>query len=97
MGIFENAFGRKKVQDTSKEAYENNEERFVTLGDRIVNHLKSVGIIMTRAELAEALAIPTATMSGRINDLLKKGRVIEEPGRFTCGVTGNRVRGVSAA
>lgn len=89
-------FGRR-TQQTSVDAFEANRDNFKTLGDMIVAYLSHTKTVHTRAELAKALNIPTATMSGRIRDLLDHGRIVEEPGRYTCGVTGNSVRGVSAA
>lgn len=85
------------VTDTSRAAFHDNVDNFETMEDRIVNYLGVHPQIHTRHELAAALRIATSTMSGRINALLRNGRVIEEPGRYTCKVTGRRVRGVSAA
>jgi predicted ArsR family transcriptional regulator len=67
------------------------------MSDRIVAFLQMKQTSHTRAELADALDIPTATMSGRINALVMNGRVLAEPGRFTCRITGNSVGAVSAA
>ncbi len=85
------------VQQTSIDAYNDNAEHFATLGDRILAYMGSHRETRTRAEIADKLRIPTATMSGRIRELLNKGTLIEEPGRFTCRVTKNSVRGVSIA
>ena len=85
------------VQATSIAAYHDNADAFGTMGDRIMAFMRSHGETRTRAEIANQLDIPTATMSGRVHDLLGKGLLVEEPGKFECGVTGNMVRGVSAA
>lgn len=50
----------------------------------------------SRAEIAKALGIPTATMSGRVNALVKAGRVVESYS-VVCGVTGNLVGGIRVA
>lgn len=83
------------VQATSIAAYKDNADAFETMGDRIVAFMNGHKETRTRAEIAAALDVPTATMSGRVNDLLKRGRLIEEPGKFRCGITKNMVRGVS--
>lgn len=67
------------------------------MGDRIMAYMHSHNETRTRAEIASALGISTATMSGRINTLVKAKRLVEEPGRFQCSITKNMVRGVSAA
>ena len=81
------------VKDTSRAAHEANEPVFKTMNDRILHNMRH-GLTRTRAEIAAALDISTSTMSGRINDLLQTGKLVEADGRFTCAVTGNRVRGV---
>lgn len=85
------------VQATSMDAFNTNKTEFASMGERILAFMQTHHETRTRAEIAQALSIPTATMSGRVNALIKKGRLIEEPGRFKCSVTGNMVRGVSAA
>lgn len=102
MGIMSNPFRRAQpdyepgVRDTSVEAFEANQPRFRTMGDRILHHMRDGGIY-TRGELARDLNISTSTMSGRVNELLRRGKLREVPDRVLCSITGNRVRGLIAA
>lgn len=99
MGALTNYFKRSPaaVQDTSKDALVQNEQRFISIETQIVDYLALAGGIHTRAEIAKELDLATATCSGRVNALLKGGKIVEEPGRYPCSVTGNMVRGVSIA
>lgn len=96
MGMIDYHPRRKRaVQDTSKEAYADTAAERETLADRIVAHIIKEGGIFTRHEIARDLGIATATVSGRVNELIKAGRLAEEPGRFFCEVTGRQVRGIT--
>lgn len=85
------------VQDTSIDAYQDNASNFERMTDRIMAYMLSHRETRTRAEIAEKLGIATATMSGRIHELIRKGRLVVEPRKLRCRVTRNMVQGVSAA
>lgn len=85
------------VKDTSRAAHTECSTEFRTIEDRIMDFMADHQEVRTRRELAEHFDISTATMSGRVNALLKAGRLVEEAGTFKCNITGRNVTGVSAA
>lgn len=85
------------VRDTSTAALADNAPVLKTLADRVAGHLADHGRICTRAEIAAHFKAATATISGVVNRLIAQGRVVEEPGKYVCEVTGNQVHGVSIA
>lgn len=50
--------------------------------------------INTRRELAKKLGMEASTLSGRVNELIKAGKVEVVESKITCSVTGRRVEGV---
>lgn len=89
---------RPGVKDTSIAAHRDNKDAHVTMAQRIHAYLLSRPRWFSRAELARDLGVPTATMSGRVNQLVKEGKATEGYGqRIACPVTGRNVRGLRAA
>jgi predicted transcriptional regulator len=82
---------RPGVKDTSVAALDKNAVKLSNMCERIMNHMATAYSGRTRAELAADLKISTSTMSGRVNELLRRGLLIED-GKMECSETGNTVR-----
>jgi hypothetical protein len=78
------------VRATSREAYADNGENFKTIAERIMDRMYDC-LPRTRAELAQELGVATATMSGRVRELVL-GKKLVESGTRACSVTGRNVR-----
>jgi hypothetical protein len=74
---------------SSLDAYKDIKPKLPTMHERI---LVAIGHhVYTRAELAQEMGIPTASMSARVNELVKLKKLREGLTRHTCKVTGKRV------
>lgn len=83
------------VRATSLDAYKDGEGSgsFDNIEDRIDNFMLCRGGIWTRRELAKELDILTSTLSGRVTNMLKEGR-LTEVGKVECAESGRKVRGL---
>lgn len=79
------------IQYTSALAYENNRDKFNKLGDKVFGLIydsKEDGI--SNREIAHALGIETATVSGLTRPLVKRGLVCQGKKR-QCRISGNTI------
>lgn len=68
-----------------------------SIADRIIAYIDKRDEAVTRREIAHDLRLETATVSGRVNKLIKDGILVVGPGKDRCNVTGNLVEVVSLA
>lgn len=78
------------MTSTSLEAYKKiNEDGIVgQQAEEILNFLKEHGEPMTNKEIQKSTGLEISSVSGRVNDLKKRG-LVEVVGKRPCGVTGN--------
>ena len=78
------------MTSTSLEAYQKiNEDGTVgQQAEEILNFLKEHGEPMTNKEIQKSTGLEISSVSGRVNDLKKRG-LVEVVGKRPCGVTGN--------
>ncbi len=86
-----------RLNPSSSESFVKQAPVLASIEARVVDWMTTHGETRTRQEIAKHFGIATATMSGRIRAMLDKGKLVEETGRFHCGVSGNQVRGVTIA
>jgi Protein of unknown function (DUF742). len=60
--------------------------------ERVMSVFKQ-DLTRTRAEIAAHLNLPTASVAGRVNELIKKGR-LRVFGTINCTVSGKKVQGL---
>lgn len=79
------------IQDSSLEIYLKEIYPNLTARQRVVLHyLRNVGGARTNEEIRTALNVPINHITGRTNELVKKGLVIDA-GRRRCEITGHNV------
>ncbi len=79
------------IQDTSLEIYLKKVYPNLNARQRVVLHyLRNVGTARTNEEILTALGVPINHITGRANELVKKGLVVDV-GRRRCEVTGHNV------
>jgi len=80
------------IRTTSAAAYRRMQDngRLFLATEEILSALANSKEPMTRRELEDATGLRTNQIAGRVNELIKQGRVVED-GRRRCKVTGNEV------
>jgi len=78
------------MTSTSIEAYKqiNNNGTVGQQANEILNFLKFKGIPMTNKEIQRSTGLEISSVSGRVNDLKKHGKVVVV-GKRPCEITGN--------
>ena len=78
------------MTSTSLEAYQkiNDDGTVGQQAEDILTFLKFKGIPMTNKEIQKSTGLEISSVSGRVNDLKKRG-LVEVVGKRPCGVTGN--------
>lgn len=80
------------VRDTSAEVYRSEAFQAMACTDcALIEQLVQRRGAMTRRQIAEVLSMPTASVSGRVNELVRAGRLWEQDEKRPCPVTGKRV------
>lgn len=87
------------MRDTSLEALARLEAegKGATRRATVLRTVANSSSAMSRAQIAEKTGLSLQTVTGRVNELIHKYKVLDEvPHRIVCPVTGERVHGVIA-
>jgi predicted ArsR family transcriptional regulator len=76
--------------ETRNEAYHDRSMERALQESLVLAYLKKIGHGSTIKEAAVALNLPDSTVSGRFNDLIRRGKVVIAPFSRKCRINGRR-------